>query len=118
MVADLEPDVLIMDIAMPDLNGIEATRQIKAEFPQVKVIALSMHADRRFVEGMLSAGASGYVLKSSASEELVSAIDALYEIPSEMPEAARTALGAHLGPQAVRDVITLKPSLLTEISKG
>jgi DNA-binding NarL/FixJ family response regulator len=74
MVLDLEPDVLVMDIAMPDLNGIEATRQIKAAAPQVKVIALSMHADRRFVEGMLGAGASGYVLKSSASEELVSAI--------------------------------------------
>ena len=74
MVLDLEPDVLVMDIAMPDLNGIEATRQIKAVAPQVKVIALSMHADRRFVEGMLGAGASGYVLKSSASEELVSAI--------------------------------------------
>jgi DNA-binding NarL/FixJ family response regulator len=77
MVLDLEPDVLIMDIAMPDLNGIEATRQIKAEVPRVKVIALSMHADRRFVEGMLRAGASGYVLKSSASEELVAAIDAV-----------------------------------------
>ena len=74
MVLDLEPDVLIMDIAMPGLNGIEATRQIKTEAPHVKVIALSMHADRRFVEGMLSAGASGYVLKSSASDELVSAI--------------------------------------------
>ena len=77
MVVDLKPNVLVMDIAMPDLNGIEATRQIKAELPQVKVIALSMHADRRFVEGMLGAGASGYVLKSSASEELVAAIDAV-----------------------------------------
>ena len=49
---------------------------------------------------------------------LVSAIDTLYDLPSEMPEAARAALGAHLGPQAVRDVVTLKPSLLSEISKG
>jgi len=71
---DLAPDVVIIDIGMPDLNGIEATRQIVAEVPGVKVIALSMHADKQFVSGMLKAGAAGYLLKYCASEELLQAI--------------------------------------------
>lgn len=70
----LTPEVVIMDIAMPDLNGIEATRQIIAEQPNVKVIALSMHSDRRFVSEMLKAGASAYLMKDCAFEELVIAI--------------------------------------------
>jgi len=69
-----QPEVIIMDVAMPDLNGIEATRQIISEMPKMKVIALSMYADRRFVANMLKAGASGYLLKDCASEELVRAI--------------------------------------------
>jgi DNA-binding NarL/FixJ family response regulator len=67
----LKPEVVIMDITMPDLNGIEATRQIMAELLNVKVIALSMHSDRRFVVGMLKAGASGYLLKDCAFDELI-----------------------------------------------
>jgi DNA-binding NarL/FixJ family response regulator len=66
---ELKPDIVIMDITMPDLNGMEATRQIKEELPNTKIIALSMHSDRRFVIKMLSAGASGYVLKHSASRD-------------------------------------------------
>jgi DNA-binding NarL/FixJ family response regulator len=71
---ELDPDVVVMDIAMPDLNGMEAARQIKTELPGIKVIALSMHRDRRFVKGMLEAGALGYVLKESAFEEVSEAI--------------------------------------------
>ncbi len=70
----LKPDMVIMDVAMPELNGPEAVRQILAERPRMKVIALSMHADRRYVTGMLSAGASAYILKHCAFEELVRAI--------------------------------------------
>jgi two-component system, NarL family, response regulator NreC len=68
------PAVVVMDIAMPQLNGIEATRQIINSLPRAKVIALSMHSDRRFMSEMLRAGASGYLLKDAASEELIQAI--------------------------------------------
>ena len=71
---ELAPQVVIMDVGMPDLNGIEATRQVLADTPGLKVIALSMHSDRRFVVNMLKAGASGYLLKDSAFEELAAAI--------------------------------------------
>jgi two-component system response regulator NreC len=73
----LLPDIVIMDITMPDLNGIDATRAILEETQRVKVIALSMHSDRRFVSGMLEAGASAYLLKDSAFEELATAIRAV-----------------------------------------
>ena len=77
MARDLKPDLVLMDIAMPDLNGIEATRRIRTEAPGVKVIALSMHMDKRFVRHMFAAGASGYVLKESAFEEVSMAIKAV-----------------------------------------
>ena len=70
----LEPDVIVMDMTMPDLNGIEATRQVVAVNPAIKVLALSMHSDKRFVAGALGAGASGYLLKDCAVAELVRAI--------------------------------------------
>jgi DNA-binding NarL/FixJ family response regulator len=70
----LLPNVVIMDITMPDMNGIDATRKIISETPGVKVIALSMHSDRRFVSGMLEAGSSGYLLKDCAFDELARAI--------------------------------------------
>lgn len=71
---EMMPHIIIIDIAMPDLNGIEATRQIVTDIPGVKIIALSMHSDRRFVIRMLESGASGYLLKDSAFEELSMAI--------------------------------------------
>jgi DNA-binding NarL/FixJ family response regulator len=74
MVEELKPDVVIMDVSMPTLNGIESTRQIVHAFPGVKVIALSMHDDRRFVINMLKAGASGYLIKDCAFKELTKAI--------------------------------------------
>ena len=75
----LQPGLVIMDVAMPDLNGVEATRQIVSEAPGVKVLGLSMHADSRFVTRMLQAGASGYLLKDCAFEELTVAIQTVLE---------------------------------------
>ena len=74
LVTERRPDVVIMDVNMPDLNGIEATRLLLKELPAVKVIGLSMYSDKRFVAGMLKAGASGYLLKAGAFEELAIAI--------------------------------------------
>jgi DNA-binding NarL/FixJ family response regulator len=71
---DLKPDIVLMDISMPELNGIEATRRIVDQDPSVHVIMLSMHADRRYIQEALRAGARGYLLKDSAPEELVRAI--------------------------------------------
>jgi len=71
---ELKPDVVVMDIGMPDLNGIEATRQITQVSPKVKVIALSMHSSKNFIIEMFKAGASGYLLKDCEFDELLNAI--------------------------------------------
>ncbi len=71
------PDVVIMDVSMPELNGIEATRQIIAAVPETRIIALSMYSDKRFVVGMLQAGAAGFLLKDCASQDLARAINAV-----------------------------------------
>lgn len=70
----LEPDVIILDVSMPELNGIEASRQIIKNRPGQKILALSMHSDKHYVIGMLKAGVCGYVLKTNAFEELALAI--------------------------------------------
>ena len=77
LVRSLLPDVVVMDIGMPELNGVDATLRILAEHPGVKVIALSTHTDKRYVHHMLEAGACGYVLKISAHDELVRAVRAV-----------------------------------------
>jgi len=74
LVKQLAPDIVIMDISMPDLNGIEAARHIVADAPRVKIIALSMHSDSHYVKELFKAGASGYLLKDCAFEELANAI--------------------------------------------
>ncbi|TVQ62849.1 MAG: DNA-binding response regulator [Phycisphaerales bacterium] len=73
----LAPDVVLMDVGMPELNGVEATRKIHALDPKIAIIALSMHSDQRYVTGMLDAGARGYLLKTCEADELLRAIDAV-----------------------------------------
>lgn len=75
----LKPEVVVMDISMPGLNGIDATRRLLAEGSGAKVVGLSMNADRRYVEAMLEAGAHGYLLKNSASDELIQVLHAVMD---------------------------------------
>ena len=79
MTAQLQPDVVVMDIAMPLLNGLEATRQIQRDFPQVKVLILTMHENEEYIRQVLAAGALGYVLKDAAARDLLGAIRAVYQ---------------------------------------
>jgi two-component system, NarL family, response regulator NreC len=71
---ELRPDVILMDVMMPDMNGIDATRMIVKETPGIRVLGLSMYANPRYILSILRAGASGYLLKDCSSEELVAAI--------------------------------------------
>ena len=91
-----QPDVVVMDIAMSDLNGIEAARQILADNQDVKVIALSAYGDHRHVLGMLEAGAKAYVLKDNAAEELIRAIRAVLAGKKYLtPEVADTVVNSY-----------------------
>ncbi len=74
---ELSPDIIIMDISMPGLSGVEATRQIHTEKPQIKIIGLSMHAAKRYIQEMYRAGARGYLLKDCDFDELMAAIRAV-----------------------------------------
>jgi two-component system response regulator NreC len=78
LVQRVQPDVVLMDITMPVLNGLEATRQIKKLFPQVKVVVLTVHSTEEYIFQILRAGASGYVVKQAAVSELVQAIQTVY----------------------------------------
>jgi len=75
----LRPDVVVMDISMPDMNGIEATSKIRSELSDTQVMGLTMHEDESYVFELLKAGAAGYVLKRAASEDLVSAVRAAHQ---------------------------------------
>ncbi len=77
-VRDLQPDVVLMDIAMPVMDGLEATRRIKKESPNTKVLVLTQHDNRPYVFRILKAGASGYVLKKTVSTDLIAAIQAVH----------------------------------------
>lgn len=74
----LNPDIIIMDIGMPIISGIEATEILRKKMPDVKVIALSMHSEKHFIKGMLDAGAYGYLFKNCAYDELISSIKSVY----------------------------------------
>ncbi|MGD9548668.1 MAG: response regulator [Candidatus Krumholzibacteriia bacterium] len=93
------PDVAVLDISMPGMNGIEVTRTLARELPDVRVIILSMHSDRRFVQEALRAGARGYVLKDAGFDELLAGVLAV--------AAGRYHLDAGIGEQVVRDYLDL-----------
>jgi DNA-binding NarL/FixJ family response regulator len=121
----LRPQVVVMDISMPELNGIDATRKMLAEIPGIKVIALSMNSDRRYVLAMFKAGAVGYLLKNSASEELIAAVravadDLTYVSPSIASLIVDDALdGTRLPPEAtLRTLSTREREVLQLLAEG
>ena len=93
-----KPDVIVMDIGMPLLNGLEATRQIKRDYPDVNVLVLTMHDNEEYVSQLLGAGASGYVLKRAASAELVTAIRAVAQGQSYLsPAVTKLLIEGYIG---------------------
>ncbi len=94
---ELKPDVILMDIAMANLNGLEATKQIKKVLPESKIIMLTMHKNEEYVLQSFQAGASGYILKEGAVEELVSAIRSINQDKSFLsPTVSKTLVDAYL----------------------
>ncbi|MBS4027422.1 MAG: response regulator transcription factor [Ignavibacteriales bacterium] len=95
--AQFLPDVVVMDIGMPTLNGMEATRQIKKTYPDMHVLILTMHATEEYISQILQAGASGYVLKKSAYQELLAAIRAVNKGQSYLsPEVSKKVIDEYV----------------------
>ena len=91
-VASLLPDMVIMDISMPNLNGLDTTLQIKKQYPDIKIIVYSMHSEREYVVGLFKAGVSGYVLKDSPLSELVLALKTVRQKGTYFSAATQTIL--------------------------
>jgi DNA-binding NarL/FixJ family response regulator len=95
--AALEPDIVVMDVAMPGMNGLEATQIIKQRHPEVKVLILTQHDNREYILPLLQAGASGYVLKRSGGRDVVQAIRQVYEQGAFLePSIARQLLSGYV----------------------
>ncbi len=119
LACSLVPDVAIIDVAMPKVDGIEATRQIKALCPAVAVLVLSAYDDDQFVFGLLEAGAAGYLLKSVRGHEIVDAIRAVYAGESVLhPSVARKVLNRFAGVSSTKPRERKSLELLTEREMG
>jgi DNA-binding NarL/FixJ family response regulator len=110
LASELHPDIIVMDIGMSSLNGIEATRQIIRDCPEVRVVALSMHSSREFVSEILKAGACGYVVKEAALEEVVAAVRAAAE--------GRVFLSEKVADVVVNDYVRQLSGAAAEESRG
>jgi len=123
MVERLQPDVVVMDIAMPYLNGAEATRQIRRRFPQTRVVILTMHEDPQYLSQIVKAGAIGCVLKRSAGTELVTAVKAASRSESYFSPTMATMLldtyRMQMADQSVEDLLTERErEILQLIAEG
>ena len=106
MAIELQPSILVLDFSMPDLNGVEVTKRLLAERPHSKVIVLTVHEDRSYLRKLIEAGAVGYVLKRSAADDLLRAIQAV------------AAGGVYLDPSIAGHAIDRTPNRLKEATNG
>lgn len=114
LVADMRPDVVVMDITMPLLNGLEATRQLKQQYPDLKIVILTMHSDEEYVFQSLRAGVDGYLIKQTAPNELVKAIRAAHQGDSYMSPTISKKVIAEYIRQAEKG---LEPSSLERLTR-
>jgi len=113
-VAKMKPDVLVIDLAMPELNGLTATREILRSFPKVQVVLLTMHNTDQAIREVLESGARGYVLKSDAEQNLIAAVKAVAEgKPFFTPNVAEIVLKGYLRRNADAEVNDSLPELTT-----
>ncbi len=113
------PDVAVVDIRMPGLNGIELTKRIKAHYPQVRVLVLTAYDDEPYVFALLRAGADGYVLKTAESRDLVQAVKTLASGKSVLdPEVAPKVIASLSGIQAVEPLSERELQVLKGVAKG
>ena len=111
-VRKLQPDIIVMDISMPETNGLKATRKIKQDFPKIKILALTRHTDDGYIQQLIRAGANGYVLKQSAPSELINAIHAICAGKSYLdPALTERVMGGY-----IRQSTALKNAKKVEIT--
>lgn len=126
LVRDLSPDVVVLDISMPELNGIEVMSRLAKSNPEIKVVCLSMHSDRRYVMEMLKAGAAGYVIKSGAAADLLTAIRAVSagrcflspEIAGVLVNDIRAVDGPNMASSPVASLGSREREILQLIAEG
>lgn len=110
----LKPDVILMDISMPQMNGVEATRAIKKAFPEIGIVALTMHDDEPTIFDLVRAGVNGYLLKDSDSAEIIKAIQSIYKGEASIhPHIAKKILGELQGGEKKREATSGKGYLLS-----
>ena len=110
LTADIQPDVIVMDVRLPHMSGIEATRAITTRFPKIKVLILSAYNIDSYVFQLLEAGASGYLLKTSSGAELAEAIRLVY--------SGQTALSSHISAKIINRLAGRKPYQTNKMQKG
>jgi len=122
---ELKPDVVVMDISMPELNGLEATAHLKQSLPEVKILVLTRHTDDSYLKQSLQAGINGYILKNSAASELIRAIRQAmagntYIDPGMTQQIVETAVGRRpmSGPEAQKTLSRREEDVLRETAKG
>ena len=125
IIEEVLPDVILMDIAMPGLNGLEATRRIKKKFPKMKVLVLTMYTNEEYIFQILNAGANGYLVKETAFQDLISAIRAVYRGEAFMsPSISKKVINNYIkrargDKKKVHDILTTRErEILQLIAEG